>query len=111
MQPRPEHRARLLVPRARLVRPRLSGPLQDASGPAATLLLSAGGASSGGFEWLLIPAVALALLVLAAAVTPARALPGQVDVLLDGRRETLAFTATCVLLAFVAALLIAHSGS
>jgi hypothetical protein len=58
-----------------------------------------------------IPALVLVLLVLVTAVTPARALPRQVDVLLDGRREAVAFTAGGVLLAVLAALVIAHAGS
>jgi hypothetical protein len=53
----------------------------------------------------------LTLLALLAAVAPAGALPGQVDAILDGRRESVAFAAIGVLLAFLIALLIAHAGS
>jgi hypothetical protein len=98
------------VPTVRLARPKLSAPGADAGAVAATELLSSSGASSGGSAALLLPVLVLALLVLVTSITPAEALPRQVDGLLDGRREMVAFTAGGVLLAVVLALLIAHAG-
>ena len=95
----------------RLVRPKLSAPVSVAAPVANTEALSAGASSSDGSALLLLPFLGLALLALVTAITPARALPRQVDTLLDGRREAVAFAAGGVLLAFVIALLIAHAGS
>ncbi len=99
------------MPTVRLARPKLSTPVVAAAPVAATEALSSGASSSRDLAPLLLPFLGLALLVFVSAVTPARALPRQVDTLLDGRRETVAITAGGVLLAFLAALLIAHAGS
>jgi hypothetical protein len=99
------------MPTVRLARPKLTAPPTSAGAVAATEFLSSSGASSGGSTALLLPILVLALLVLVTSLTPARALPRQVDGFLDGRREMVAFTAGGVLLAVVLALLIAHSGS
>jgi hypothetical protein len=99
------------VPTVRLARPKLTAPPTNAGEVVATEFLSSSGASSGGSTALLLPILVLALLVFVTSLTPARALPRQVDGLLDGRREMVAFTAGGVLLAVVLALLIAHAGS
>jgi hypothetical protein len=99
------------VPTVRLARPKLSTPVATVAPVAATEALSAAGSSSDGLALLLLPFLALALLVLVTAITPAQALPRQVDTLLYGRRETVAFMAGAVLVAFVIALLVAHAGS
>jgi hypothetical protein len=75
------------------------------------LLGSDDSSSTGGLQLLLIPAFGLALLALLAAVAPARALPRQANAILDGRRDSIAYTVITVLLAFLIALLIAHVGS
>jgi hypothetical protein len=99
------------VPTARLVRPKLSAPVAAVAPIAATEVLSSAGSSSHGLALLLLPFLGIALVVLVTAITPARALPRQVDTLLDGRRETVAFAAGGIVLAFVVALLVAHAGS
>ena len=95
----------------RLARPKLSTPLAAAAPVAVTEALSSGGSSSHDLAVLLLLLLGLALLLLVTAITPARALPRQVDTFLDGRRVTIAFTAECVLLAFMIVLLIANAGS